>query len=291
MHRLRAQLKAARTMPPRLIAAKLLRRIGVRTAAVRRAEVLGNPQAQIFDRLAKLYLGFEQQAVAVGWQPIDFDGARVLEIGCGPLAGLAPYVVPAGAAYLGVDPGADPRLLHHRDTIHRYLEPAIKASAPLTPAGPMANTDIESFLAKVALIPGGLGDLEAVAQDPLTAAVSISCLEHIDELGIELGVLRRMLTPDAKQLHLVNFSNHLDKAEPFKHLYDLAPEEHRRRFGRHINLMRPQEVLTAFAACGFEARLVPVDVRPEAVPEVLHPWWRDRYARQELAIRTALVVV
>ena len=169
-------------------------------------------------------------------------------------------MVPAGAAYLGVDPGADPRLLHHRDTIHRYLEPAIKASAPLTPAGPMANTDIESFLAKVALIPSGLGDLEAVAQDPLTAAVSISALEHIDELGIELGVLRQMLTPEAKQLHLVNFSNHLDKAAPFKHLYDLTPEEHRRRYGRHINLMRPQEVLTAFKACGFEARLVPVDV-------------------------------
>jgi SAM-dependent methyltransferase len=292
MHKLRAQLKAARSMPPRLIAAKLLRRIGIRTPGVRRAEVLGNPQAQEYDRLAKLYLSFERVAVTNGRQPIDFERARVLEVGCGPLVGLAPFVVPAGAAaYLGVDPGVNPRLLRHRSTVRRYLQPALNASAPMTPKGSQADASVENLLGKVSLFAGDLVDLENEPYEPFTVAVSISCLEHIDELGIELGVLRQKLAPDARQLHLVNFSNHLDKAAPFKHLYDIHPDEHRRRYGKHINLMRPREVLAAFAACGFEARLLPVDVRPEAVPETLHPWWREHYGRQELAIRTALIVV
>ena len=278
-------------MPPRLIAAKLLRRMGVRTQAVRRAEVLGNPQAQIHDRLAKLYVGFELQAAAAGVPPIDFAGARVLEVGCGSLAGLAPFVVPAGAdAYLGIDPAADARLLRHRETRRRYLTPAIASSAALTQKD-NAPTDTDAVLERIELFTGGLGDLDAGAYDPFTVAVSISCLEHIGELGIELGVLRGSLAPNARQLHLVNFSNHLDKAAPFKHLYDLSPEEHRRRFGAHINLMRPQEVLAAFTANGFKAQLVPVDVRPEAVPEAPHPWWRDHYSRDQLAIRTALIVV
>ncbi len=289
MHKLRAQLKAAGTMPLGLIAAKLLRRAGIRTAAVRRAEVLGNPQAHIPDRMGRLYVDFTARAEAAGWQPIDFAGARVLEVGCGPLAGLAPYVVPAGAAaYLGVDPGADPRLLRHRKTIRRYLKPALNATAPLT-SQPDADTDIEAFFSKVTLFTGGLGEIES-SDPPFDAAVSISCLEHINGLEAALRALGRVLSPTARQLHLVNFSNHLDKAAPFKHLYDLAPKEHHRRYGRHINLMRPDEVLAAFTAAGFDAKLVPVDVRPDALPADLDPWWRDRYSPEELAVRTALVV-
>ena len=275
-------------MPPRLVAAKLLRRVGLRTAAVRRAEVLNNPQTREHDRLAKLYRGFAAQAEAEGWRPIDFAGARVLEVGCGPLAGLAPYVIPAGAtAYLGVDPGADAALLRHPDTIRRYLKPALAASAKLLPDA--TEMDAAAFLDRAAIFRGGLGDL-ADSREPFTAAVSISCLEHIDGLPDALATLRQILSPEARQLHLVNFSNHLDKAAPFRHLYDLAPEEHRRRYGRHINLLRPQEVLAAFTENGFEARLIPVDIRPEAVPETPHSWWTVRYPKEELAIRTALIV-
>ena len=288
MHRLLAQLKAARSMPPRLVAAKLLRRAGLGTAAVRRAEVLNNPQTREHDRLAKLYVDFAAQAEAAGWLPVDFAGARVLEVGCGPLAGLAPYVVPAGAAaYLGVDPGADPALLRHPDTARRYLTPALAASRRHAPGA--AEVEIGTFLDRAQVFRGTLDDL-AGSQAPFDAAVSISCLEHIDGLGDALATMKQLLKPDARQLHLVNFSNHLDKAAPFKHLYDLAPEEHRRRYGRHINLLRPQEVLAAFVENGFDARLVPVDIRPEAVPEPPHPWWAGRYPKDELAIRTALIV-
>lgn len=276
-------------MPPRLVAAKLLRRAGLHTAAVRRAEVLNNPQTREYGRLAKLYVDFAATAAADGWQPIDFAGARVLEIGCGPLAGLAPYVIRAGATtYLGVDPGADPALLRHPATVRRYLKPALAAAARHLPGA--ADIGIDTFLDRTGIFSGGLGDLPTT-DAPFDAAVSISCLEHIDGLADALATMKQILTPDARQLHLVNFSNHLDKGAPFKHLYDMAPEEHRRRYGRHINLTRPQEVLAAFTKHGFDARLAPVDVRPEAVPEDLHAWWADRYTKDELAIRTALIAV
>jgi hypothetical protein len=98
---------------------------------------------------------------------------------------------------------------------------------------------------------------------------------------------------DARQVHLVNFSNHTDKAAPFAGLYETAPDRYRARFGGHINLLRPPDVLAAFTAAGFAARLVPEDVRPELLPPEgrLHPWWAERYDRATLAVRTALVLV
>lgn len=297
MHKLLAQLKAARSMPLRLVAAKVLRRTRLAPSAARRMEVLAGLQAAQVDRMPKLYLRYaETAAKETGWTPVDFRGARVLEIGCGPLAGIAPLAIAGGAdAYAGIEPGADPALMDHPAVVRRFLAPALEACrAHVADSGRAPQTDAtpETFRARVTLFRGGLeaapGD--GIFATPFDVCSSISCLEHIADLPAALRRLRALLTPDAKQLHLVNFSNHLDKAAPFKHLYDIGPDAHRARYGPHINMLRPGDIGRAFREVGFEVRLLPGDVRPEAVPADLHKDWADKYPREELAIRTALVI-
>lgn len=314
MHRRIAQLKAARRMPLSLVAAKLLLRAGVRSKMVNRWALLADQHNADPDRLARLYLAFVDRACEqAGWSPIDFAGINVLEIGCGKLAGLGPLSVAGGAAYYaGIDPGIESSHLRHPKIIARYLTPALTGAhellasrigqdgrSPTEPGMPASPPRPADFHERAGFFPGGL---ETFPTSPIArtvtengnrfdAAVSISCLEHIEDLGRSLAALREVLSPNGRQLHLVNFSNHLDKAAPFKHLYDMTPEQHRARYGAHINFLRPPDILAAFRAAGFEATLLPVDIRPDAVPAAdLSPWWRDKYTPEDLAIRTALIL-
>ena len=59
-------------------------------------------------------------------------------------------------------------------------------------------------------------------------------------------------------------------------------------YGRHINLLRADDVQRAFAGAGLEAEMHVVD---RLTPQMsLHAHWAENYAPEILAIRTALFV-
>ena len=217
---------------------------------------------------------------------LDIAGARVLEVGCGPLAGFAPLLFARGAARVtAIEPDWNAALFEHPAVGERYLAPAAARLGGGIDGPALAArfaTDFEAFAT-------GLEDTPA--SGPFDLAVSQSCLEHVRDLDASARTLARLMVPGARQAHLVNFGNHRRREHPFETIYEMAPADYHARHGRHINLARPSDVAKAFATSGLDVSVTPVDTQPTSLARVtLHPWWRERYSMDELAVRTAIVV-
>lgn len=285
--------RAARRMKPANLAARLAARAGFgRLAGVRRAVLLSNPALLAPDRIARLFGLVETEArERLGWSGVDLEAKRVLEVGCGPLGGFAPIAVMRGAsAYEGFDPSFDSDVFNHRAIREKYLEPTHRHLAATSRGAPDRATFLTRLDTDCEFTGAGIEARRGRSFADLV--VSLSCLEHIAELDGALAALAAATGPDTRHLHLVNFSNHLSKDRPFHDLYDLHPDEHRRRFGAHINMLRPSELAAGFRGAGFSCRLVPVSVMPDALEGLaVHDWWAQRFPAGELAVRTALIAV
>ena len=280
----------ARTLPPRLVLAKIAKRLPwSNRRSVRVAEIMHSPKDLRPDRLLEFYL--TQEALLSernGRPPIDYRGRNVIEIGPGPLAGWGPMAIFRGAKRVyGVDPDWVDGAFFHPAVETAYLRPHHTA---LTEAfgALMPYEEFRTRLAdKLTVEARGLDG----AQPEFIAdiVISNSCLEHIVSLDVALMALAALCAPGARFMHLVNFGNHRDALSPFSTIYEMPPSDYRSRYGDHINLWRPSDVRAAFAAAGIEAEMAIVDQPLGKVADVdVHTHWKDRYSTEELAVRTAL---
>ena len=291
MSRLSVYLNAARRMSPGLLAAKVARKAGFRIGFVAEAELLNDPKAKNPVRLMELFDQLSENALAVDGRPVTLKGRSVLEIGAGPLGGVGPTASVDGAVrHLAIDPGLQPGILNSSKVEENYLVPALQAISTRRGVPGDQAALLNGYRDIARYLSGGLAELTA-GDARYDTVISVSCLEHIHALETGLTALSACLTGDARQVHLVNFSNHTDKQRPFDEMYETKPEEYSARYGGHINLMRPSDILAAFEAAGFLARFEPLDVREDALPEAIASWWTERYGRDELAVRTGLLMV
>ena len=286
------RLKLMRELPPRLVYAKIAKRLPWSDRrAVRVAEIIHSPKGLEPDRLFGF---FQTQEVLlqeqIAWQPIDFTGRKVIEIGPGPLAGCGPMAIFRGAAQVyGVDPDWIEGAFDDPAVEEAYLRP--HHAALMEAFGPLM--DYDTFRTRLA---DGL-NVEAVgleqAAPGFTADIvmSNSCLEHIEGLDAALRALATLSAPDARFMHLVNFGNHRNRTSPFETIYEMPPAEYRVKFGTHINLLRATDVFELFAGAEIDANMIVVDQLADKVELVrLHTYWRERYEMDDLAVRTALFV-
>jgi SAM-dependent methyltransferase len=226
-------------------------------------------------------------ARAVDWEPLDFQDKRVLEIGCGPLFGFVPLAVFLGArSGMCLEPSMNPDVLDHPGIVSTYFRGLHADLCAIH--GPRMDFGefMDALKTRMRLERAPLQ--EADLGDGVDVVLSNSCLEHIRPLEESLAVLGRAAAPGCRFLHSVNFSDHRDKAEPFKNIYTRMPEQFFSVFGLSLNLYRPSEVRRALESAGFETRMTPYVVREDLVPERIHPHWRDGFDRRELAVRVAL---
>lgn len=288
-----ARLSAARRLGPARSLVKAARRIpGLDVPALRRWDVLHDPRIGRPGRMREFLDRYEALAARAGWAPLDFAGARVLEIGCGPLGGWGPLAVYRGAAvYMGCDPAVDAAILRSRRFADVYLGPVF---ADLAAHGPGAGfADAAGFAAawreRSDYVADGVEALPEAAR--FDVVLSNSCLEHIQPFAPFVAALAPRLASGARMLHLVDFSNHRDKASPFRPLYDMPPAAYRRRYGPHINLLRPPEMIETFARHGLEVACLPLETRPDRLPQIdIDPAWTERFDLPTLAVRAAVLV-
>ena len=58
---------------------------------------------------------------AMPWEPLDFDGRRVVEIGCGPLGGFGPLAIFCGATeFESAEPEWDADLFEAPEVVDKY---------------------------------------------------------------------------------------------------------------------------------------------------------------------------
>jgi hypothetical protein len=240
-------------------------------------------------RFAELLL--RQEAVvrrAMPWEPLDFDGRRVVEIGCGPLGGYGPLAIFCGASsFESAEPEWDPQLFQSPEVVEKYhfifyadlvslygermdfaeFRKRLRERMQIQPCG------FEKFAA------GGKADI----------VISQSCLEHVFPIDGTMDKLAEIQTPATRFLHLVDFGNHYPTGNPLSGLYEQPRDDYIARRGKAMNLLRAPDIDALFRSRNIPARVVPSRNVRETYRGTIHPWWRERYDDAALFTQLALV--
>jgi len=226
-------------------------------------------------------------ARTIAWKPLEFEDRVVLEFGCGLHLGFGPLAVFRGARFVGVDPALHTEALDSRVMQERYFRPLHKdLSAIFGDRGSFADF-LETLRNMVTMIPGTLLDAEMVAKADVI--LSNSTLEHIHPLDPSLRRLRILAAEGARFLHLVDFGNHRKTPDPFEEIYGQPPDVYVSKYGQHINLIRPNEMLALVRAARFDVELVPYYRADEAARPPLDPQWQAKLASEDLFLKAGLI--
>src|SRR5581483_7970910 len=189
-------------------------------------------------RFAELLL--RQEAVVrrhMPWQPLDFENKRVVEIGCGPLAGFGPLAVFCGAAsFESAEPEWDGALFASGEVEEKYLRIFHADLAALY--GPRLDFPAFRQALRERMSIARCGFERAPIKDKADIILSQSCLEHVFPIEGTLAKLAAIQTPQTRFLHLVDFGNHYPTGNPFDGLYEQPPADYIAKRGKAINLLR-----------------------------------------------------
>jgi hypothetical protein len=223
-----------------------------------------------------------------GWEPLDFAGKRVVEVGCGPLGGYGPLAIFCGVTtFESAEPEWDESIISAKVVVDRYL--SILHADLVGLYGP--RMDFSAFLdaLKTRMIVHRCGFESAPISGPVDIVLSQSCLEHVFPLDGTVAKLAEIQTPATRFLHLVDFGNHYPTDNPFEGLYEQPPDVYIARRGKAINLLREPDVLAEFQKKGIAARAIPARMAGDTYAGTVHPWWRERYDNAALFTQLSLV--
>lgn len=279
------------SLPPRETWRLLSRRLPVlRNRPVwRPLDLLTSQKHRSGIRFAELLLR-QEAAVAqkVPWKPLEFEGQRVVEIGCGPLGGYGPLAIFRGAeVFESAEPEWDPELMFSKEIEEGFLY-ILHADLVALYGERMDFASFRDAL-RTRLTVHRTGFESAPLEEKADIVLSQSCLEHVFPLDGTVEKLAAIQHGTTRFLHLVDFGNHYFTPNPFEGLYDHPPEAYIAKRGRAINLLRVSDVASAFAEHGIAAHIVPTRVVPETYRGKIHPWWRERY--DDAALFTQLAIV
>lgn len=222
------------------------------------------------------------------WEALDFSGRRVVEIGCGPLAGFGPLSVFCGAEkFESAEPEWDGDLFFSDEVRDKYLRTFHSDLVALYGPRMVFDEFVGALASRMSIHRTGFE--RAPIEGPIDIVLSQSCLEHVFPLESILDKLAAIQTPTTRSLHLVDFGNHYPTINPFEGLYEQPPADYIARRGKAINLLRMTDVAEAFASRSAAPCVIPSRVANENYPGVIHPWWRERYDDAALFTQLALV--
>ena len=240
-------------------------------------------------RFAELLL--RQEAVvrrAMDWEPLDFDGRRVVEIGCGPLGGYGPLAIFCGAAaFESAEPEWDAQLFESPEVTEKYLFIFYADLVALYGPG-MDFAEFRKRLRERMQIQR-CGFERFTAGGKADIVISQSCLEHVFPIEGTIDKLAEIQTPATRFLHLVDFGNHYPTGNPLDGLYEQPRDDYIARRGKAMNLLRAPDIDALFKSRNIPARVIPSRNVKETYRGAIHPWWRERYDDAALFTQLALV--
>lgn len=232
-----------------------------------------------------------QRVVAnkVEFPAIEFSGARVLELGCGPLLGWGPIAAYLGCrSYLCIDPNLNPAVIGSSRVRDRYLFPLYQQLDAIFSAG----VAFDEFLHRTAT---GIDTRVAAFEDcelpkaAIDLVISNGVLQHVKDLPGFIHTMRNASKPEAQHFHVVNFADHpKDPRRPFATMYSMEPEEYLRQSDL-LNLKRPSELAALFAAQGLEMRFVPYYTDPDIIATMKAQYWK-RFNDYDLSIQMGFFI-
>jgi hypothetical protein len=253
------------------------------------AELLSSTKHGRGIRFAELML--RQEAVVrrhMPWAPLDFHDKRVVEVGCGPLAGYGPLAVFCGArSFESAEPEWDGSLFHSEEIAAKYLRTFHADLVGLY--GPLMDFPTFRRMLRERIHVATVGFESAPIHGPVDVVVSQSVLEHVFPLEATIAKLAAIQSPSTRFLHLVDFGNHYPTNNPFEGLYEQPPETYIARRGRAINCLRASDVTALFERYKIPARVIVSRMARDDYSGTVHPWWSEKYADESLFTQLVLI--
>ncbi|MBF0178030.1 MAG: methyltransferase domain-containing protein [Magnetococcales bacterium] len=221
------------------------------------------------------------------WDPLDFSGKRVLELGCGPNLGWGPLAVFLGcSAYVSTEPMFHAGVWDHPLFERPYLLGCFRDFTGLF--GPrMAFAEFCRQVRERITVTTDTR-LQEKLGGRFDIMLSNSVLEHITPLQESVVALRDWTAPGGRFLHCVDFGSHRPLPHPLQGLFTMEPERYFQKHGRHVNLFRASDILEFFRQAGFDCQLTPYYSAREYYPDTIHPYWRDRYDPEILFLKVGI---
>ena len=223
------------------------------------------------------------------WTALDFEGKRILEIGCGPLLGIGPIAVYLGAIEsVCIEPRYQPDVLESDVVWSRFFLPLYQQLDALFDRGLSFDEFADRIRSGIRTEIVSIEDYKHVG-DRMDIVYSNGVLNHINDLDRAVKLIHLASHASSRQFHVVNFTDLVSPPDdPFREIYRLDPVEYFKN-NSLLNLKRPSEITSLFHNAGIPVTMVPYIVDQSAVPSKTALYW-SRFDVSDLAIQIAFFV-
>ena len=188
---------------------------------------------------------------AIKWNELDFENKTVMELGCGPHLGFGPLAIYLGAKkFIAVDPAANRNIYNSKKLIDKYFRLAFKDYKGIF----RKEISFSDFFQEQKNKTVFYTDTKSIPKDQYSSIdiqLSNSCLEHIQDLEDVLYDLKKLMAPNGRYIHAIDFGNHMQTNNPFIGIYNSTPSKFKIEHGSKINLIPPSKMLNMFTKTGF----------------------------------------
>lgn len=231
-----------------------------------------------FKNIPNYYLYFEKIINSYSKSKNVFYNSNVLEIGGGEIWGMMPVAIKYGAkSYTNID------FLIKKNIINsKYLwKSFLKKNQNYIKIEKLKKFKFYNLPIKIENFN------QANKYDTI---ISVSCLEHVKDVESFFFNLKKNTTDKTTHLHLVNFSNHLDKKQPFKYIYETNKNYFLEKYNPEINLLRISDYINILNKNNYIFK-VHILKKTNIKKVSISNYWKINYNLNDLSIVTAIIVI
>ena len=224
------------------------------------------------------------------WEEINFKNNYVMELGCGPHLGFGPLAIYLGAKkFLAVDPTVNKNVFDSEKLINNYFRMTFKDFNGIF----RRNITFSEFMSQLKSKTIFFSNTKNTLFDfnsKIDIQLSNSCLEHIENLNDALLDLKKLISPNGKYIHAVDFGSHMKSKNPFSNIYNTSPQQFKIRYGSKINLIPPSKMINMFLQSGFsQAKLVSYYYHKENFDSNIDKYWKENLEKDDFFLKVGII--
>ncbi len=242
--------------------------------------ILSTINSPKFKSLPLRFLYFEElnNLVKQNFSEISYENKNILEVGGGNTWGLMPFFAKNNASnYTNIDVVLDKKIINSKFVWKKYL----KKISQYISEKKINNLIFNNFECKIE---------DFYNHNKFDVVVSVSCLEHINDINSFFKNIKKFTNPNTTHLHIVNFTNHLSKKKPFKYIYENDKNYYLDNFQTKINLLRLSDFKKILEENSYSFKTITI-LKNSINEKNLHKYWKDNYDLDTLSISSAIIII
>ena len=231
-----------------------------------------------FKNLPNYYLYFEKILNSYSKSKNIFYNSNVLEIGGGEIWGMMPVAIKHGAkSCTNIDILIKKNIINSKYFWKSFLKKIQK------------YINVEKVKkSKFYNLPIKIENLNQA--NKYDTIISVSCLEHVKDIELFFLSIKKNTTHKTTHFHIVNFSNHLDKKQPFKYIYESNKNFFLQKYNPGINLLRISDYINILNKNNYIFK-VHILKKTNIKNVDISSYWKTNYSLDDLSIVTAVIVI